>query len=449
MRHQEVIKQVTWVAAGSNPTHYYNRIMKQDDNPAYAHAMVQADSAARASALVGRLQKDLDARFPETQVIVNTLAQGPPVDSPVGFRIVGPNLDVLETLGDELRRVMHTVPQITHTRASVTSRAKLYYDADQVEAQLAGLTLEDLSGQLQGNLEGLTGGSVIEDLEELPVRIRYDGEVRGSLAQIASMQFVSPVTSQWIPANSLGEMEVEPERGSITRRDGERVNIVYGFVARGALPIEVTQDIVARLDDEGFVLPPGYRLLQEGDSESQAEAVGQLMTYLPILIMLMVASIVLSFRSALLAAIVGSVALLSGGLGMLSLWLGGYNLGFNPLLGSAGLIGVAINGTIVVLAALRADSDARRGDLDAVVRVTQREARHILSTTGTTIGGFLPLLILTGGDFWPPLAVVMAGGVGFSVTLSLLFTPAVYRLACQRLGHQRSPVHEDALGAMT
>jgi multidrug efflux pump subunit AcrB len=60
--------------------------------------------------------------------------------------------------------------------------------------------------------------------------------------------------------------------------------------------------------------------------------------------------------------------------------------------------------------------------------------RHILTTTLTTVGGFLPLL-LSGGDFWPPLAVVIAGGVGLSIFLGLFFTPALYRLT---LGRERT-----------
>jgi multidrug efflux pump subunit AcrB len=141
----------------------------------------------------------------------------------------------------------------------------------------------------------------------------------------------------------------------------------------------------------------------------------------------MITTLVLSFRSVSLAALIGVVAILAVGLGMLSLSLGQYALGFNAIIGSAGLIGVAINGTIVVLAALRADPDATCCNVDAMVRETVGATRHIVSTTVTTIGGFLPLLLFTGGDFWPPLAVVIAGGVGFSITLSLFFTPAVYR----------------------
>ena len=65
-------------------------------------------------------------------------------------------------------------------------------------------------------------------------------------------------------------------------------------------------------------------------------------------------------------------------------------------------------------------------------------SRHILSTTFTTVAGFSPLL-LSGGTFWPPLAVVIAGGVGFSVILSLLFTPAAYALLYRKSrNHEKS-----------
>ena len=388
--------------------------------------------------MVRELGPDLEARFPEAQVIVAPFAQGPPVDAPVGFRIVGPSLRLLAEKGAELRQVMHQMPEVTHSRASVASRAKLAFTADQTRVELAGMSLSSVAQQLQGNLEGFTGGSVREDLEELPVRIRYDNAVRSSLADIASMPLLPAGAERWVPADALGSMQVEPEAASITRRNGERVNIVHGWVVPGALPIEVSNRVLARLDAAGFSLPPGYRLELEGDSDAQRDAVAKLTTYLPVLLMLMLATLVMSFRSVVSAAIVALVAVLSAGLGMLSLWLSGFKLGFNPLLGSAGLVGVAINGAIVVLAGLRADADAKSGNVDAIVRVVQREARHVLATTATTMGGFVPLLVFSGGEFWPPLAVVMAGGVGLSVILSLVLTPALVTLVVRRRARQRA-----------
>ncbi len=72
--------------------------------------------------------------------------------------------------------------------------------------------------------------------------------------------------------------------------------------------------------------------------------------------------------------------------------------------------------------------------MDAIVAETLGATRHIVATTLTTVGGFLPLILFSGGDFWPPLAVVIAGGVGLSITLGLLFTPAVYRRWIARNG---------------
>ena len=115
-----------------------------------------------------------------------------------------------------------------------------------------------------------------------------------------------------------------------------------------------------------------------------------------------------------------------------SLWAGSYPLGFNPILGTAGLVGVAINASIVVLAAIRANPLSASGDPDAIVYETFQPTRHIVSTTLTTVGGFLPLLLFSGGDFWPPLAVVIAGGGGLSISLGLLLTPAVYGLMAPR-----------------
>jgi multidrug efflux pump len=99
---------------------------------------------------------------------------------------------------------------------------------------------------------------------------------------------------------------------------------------------------------------------------------------------------------------------------------------------------VAINGSIVVIAAIAANDKAMLGDTKAIVEETMSCSRHILSTTFTTVGGLIPLLLFSEGSFWPPLAVVLAGGVGFSVILSLVFTPVLVASLCRlRLKRQQ------------
>ena len=88
---------------------------------------------------------------------------------------------------------------------------------------------------------------------------------------------------------------------------------------------------------------------------------------------------------------------------------------------------LAINGAIIVLSALKADPETSAGDIESSADVVVDATRHIISTTVTTIGGFVPL-ILFGGTFWPPLATAIAGGVGGSAILAPYTVPAVYQM---------------------
>jgi multidrug efflux pump subunit AcrB len=429
MREHDEVRQVTWVAGASSPPVYYNQLRRQDHNPAYARGVVQLHKAAPSKHIEALLQERLSERFPDAQIVVKAFGQGPPITAPIGMRIVGPDPDRLRLLGEQLRERLQNQPSVTHTQASIQGgEPKLWLDADEQQARLAGLTLTEIAGQFQVALDGRVGGRVLEDLEDLPVRIRYADSDRNTLEAISTLRLSVAGGDSWIPANALGRLRLTPELQSITRRNGERVNTVNGYLRQGTLPIEITNAVLADIEDGGLILPPGYRIELAGDSAEQQRAIGQLLTYAPLLATLMVATLVLSFRSFALAGLIGVVALLSVGLGMLSLWAGGYPLGFNPIIGTAGLIGVAINGSIVVLAAIRNNPAAHTGDPRAIVEETIGATRHIVSTTLTTVAGFMPLLLFSGGDFWPPLAIVIAGGVGLSGLLSLVLTPAAYRL---------------------
>ncbi|NNF16305.1 MAG: efflux RND transporter permease subunit [Gammaproteobacteria bacterium] len=439
IRKQDGVRQVNAMIGGTYPTIYYNRIMRIRNDSSHAHLMVYTESLADARRLVRTLSPDFSRRFGEAQVLVKEFAQGPPVEAPVGFRIAGPDTETLRLLGEELRRIMHTVPEISATRATIMGGvAKLNVRADVEQTRLAGLALTQVAGQLQNNLEGGVGGTVLEDLESLPIRIRYAADERDTAAAVSATKLLSPVTNTWVPLNALGDTVLQPDDAAISRYNGIRINRVLGYLQPGEFAIDVNKALKKALAVADFRMPPGYTLSTEGDSAEQADALGDLLTYLPVLLMLMITTLVLSFRSVTLAAAIICVAGLSVGLGMFSIWLGQYPLGFTAIIGSVGLVGVAINGTIVVLASIRNNARARRGEIEAMLDATVHTTRHIISTTLTTIGGFAPLLLFTGGDFWPPLAIVIAGGVGFSFTLSLFFAPAVYRFLA---------VHRNALPA--
>jgi biotin carboxyl carrier protein len=242
-----------------------------------------------------------------------------------------------------------------------------------------------------------------------------------------------------IPLSALSRMELVPEVSGISRYNGERSNTVQAFLSPYTLIAESLADFRRRFAASDFVLPDGYRMEIGGENEQRSEAIGNLMLFALPLLVLMAGTIILSFNSFRFAAVIGSVAVLSIGLAMLGVWLFGYPLGFLAVVGTMGLVGLAINGGIVVLAALRANPEAMQADPEATREVVVGATRHILGTTLTTVGGFVPL-ILFGGRFWPPMATAIAGGVGGSAILSLYLVPSLFMLIVRR--RERVPMTE-------
>jgi multidrug efflux pump subunit AcrB len=141
------------------------------------------------------------------------------------------------------------------------------------------------------------------------------------------------------------------------------------------------------------VLPAGYMLEYGGEAAKRNDAVGNLVASVAPLVVVMLASLVLTFNAFRMAGLISLVGILSAGLGMLMLWLFNYPFGFVAIIGTMGLVGVAINDSIVVLAALMGDAEARRGEPAAISRIVLRSTRHVLATTLTTLAGFAPLFL--------------------------------------------------------
>ncbi|TWT99238.1 Nickel and cobalt resistance protein CnrA [Botrimarina colliarenosi] len=425
------VKAVDWFLGESGPAFYYNMIANRSGVPQYAQAMVQIDSNEDYFGVVREVQQALNEALPAARFLVRQLEQGPPFDAPIEARLFGPDLDELGRLGREVRRVMSQTADIVHTQSDLSETLpKLAVTVDEASARLAGLDNETVARQLDATLEGAVGGSVLEGTESLPVRVRVAGAERSDLNHIAATDLIGRTATgeaTRTPLSAVADLRLTPERSAIPHFNSERMNEVKAFITAGALPSEVQGRFVERLAGSGFTLPPGYRLEYGGEGSKRNDAVGNLMSNVAVLLVLMAATLVLSFGSFRMAAIIGAVAALSVGLALGSLAIAGYPFGFTAIIGTMGLIGVGINDTIVVLAAIRDDAKARTGDAAAIRDVVVRSSRHVIATTLTTIAGFMPL-ILGGGGFWPPMAITIAGGVGGATLLALVLAPSAYTL---------------------
>ncbi len=450
---EDEILDVAWVVGRSAPAFYYNMVGNRDQAPGFAQALIRTASPAATERLLVALHADLPPAYTQVRFVIRSLTQGPPVNAPVELRLVGQDIDALRLAGDDLRARLAEVSTVAMVRTGISGGApKLTLEADETRARLLGLDLGAIARQMEAGLEGVTGGSLLEGTEELPVRVRLGAGLRGDPVAIGDMPILPPTAAQIasagqfpaVPLSTLGALQLEPSESTITRRNGERVNTVQGFLMPGVLPAVALSEAMALLDADGYSPPQGIRLETGGDSDARNSTVQALVAPLGLIITLSIAVVVMTFNSFRLTLIAFTVAGLSAGLSMLALAVFDYPFGINAIIGVIGSIGVSINAALIVLSGLQEDPRAAAGDRAAMVDVVAGSARHITSTTITTVGGFLPL-ILSGGGFWPPFAMSVAGGVALSVTLAFAFTPQMFALTLSR----RKPADDTKQAAET
>lgn len=426
-----------WFVGESAPAVYYNTIGNSDGVASYASAFVTTGDVDDPRKILPALQLQLMKEFPQARIMALPFEQGPPFAAPIEVRIVGPDLGILKELGEKIRLTMSNTQDITYTTASLSGSApqvSVYPNEKMIRS--LGLSNSDIPSQLNSELGGTIAGTVMEGSTEVAIRVRLNNATRSTMSNLTTMPILPVPRSSMqtnrssndykgIPLEQLADIVLEPSPMRIDRNQNERINTVAGFLTPYAFPSVAVADFRQRLSAQDTVLPEGYRIEFGGEEEERGEAVSSIMATFVTFLWLMVAVIVLSLNSFRYAGIIGAVGFLSIGLALLGVWASGYPLGFTSLIGTLGLIGLAINGAIIVLSALKANPKALAGDEETVVDIVVESTRHIVSTTITTIGGFLPL-ILFGGHFWPPLAMAIAGGVAGSAILALYMVPSMF-----------------------
>ncbi len=456
----------SWFLGESAPPFYYNVISRRKNSPNYGQAIVTLRTNRDALFLIRRLQLELDNQFPEAQILVRQLEQGPPFDAPVEIRIFGSELEQLKQFGQDIRALSTRVPNVLHSRTALdNSRPIASVQIANRPAAWAGLDETQISEQLFASLQGLQAGTIIEGVEEIPVRVRMRGADHKSIDELGTVELFSPIaptlntvanaggklavgSSPWeakpialnsaVPVSAIADVSLKPQKATISRYNGRRVNEVQCFITAGTLPSVALADLLHAIDQSNMrEMPPGFEMEIGGEAAERDAAVGRLMQNVSVLAVGMVAALVLALSSFRLAALIGIVATLATGLGLGALWLFGYPFGFMAIVGTMGLIGIAINDSIVVISALGQSADVRAGQIEATIDTVVEVTRHVLATTATTVVGFAPL-VLSGGGFWPPLAVAIGTGVAGATLISLTLVPCLFRL----MGRNSAPAKQ-------
>ena len=440
LRKDERVTDSYWSIGQGAPRVFYNVISLNEGVASFAAAWVNTRSAQDTLDMLPELQAALSNALPEAEVLAIPFEQGPPTDAPVEMRIVGQDLNTLRQAAQELRRILATVDNVTYTRATLsTSEPKLSFVPHENAAALAGMSTGDLARRLNSALSGNMAGSVQEGNTEIPVRVRLANRYRNEVADLTTLPMLTD-RGAGIPLDELGSWQLVPTSTAIQRRQGERISTVQAYVVPFTLPAGVLQAFREKLDAANYSLPAGYRLQIGGEAEQSSSSMGSILSMFTLFALAMAAVVILSLNSFRYAAMIGLVGVLSFGLALFGVRLFGYPFGYMALIGSLGMMGLAINGAIIVLSALKANSQASQ-DIEVAADVVVDATRHIISTTVTTIGGFVPLIV-AGGTFWPPLATAIAGGVAGSAIIALYLVPSFFQLFTTRSATQR-PAEEN------
>jgi multidrug efflux pump subunit AcrB len=439
-----LIRRTDWSIGESAPPFYYNMRRSRQGIASWAEGLVLTVDEKQTDGLIRQLQRELDASYPRARIVVRGIDQGPPIEAPLEIELTGPNLEILRELGDAFRLRMARLADVTHTSTSIGAGApKLVFSLDEDRLRLLNLNLSAVAQSLDSSLQGRTGGELLEDTERLPVRARLAEADWSTAEQVVNMRLPAGVGDAaatlvpGVPLSSLGSYALVPSSSAITRKDGVRINTVQAYLTRGVLAEEVLKVLKQDLAGNPIAMPQGYQYRFGGDSEDRADVVQDIMAPFGLVLALLVATIVLTFNSWRLSAVAFLVCGCSMGLSLLALAVFRYPFGVQALIGVIGSIGVSINAAIIIMTALQLDEGARRGNKFAAREVVMDSSRHIVSTTVTTFGGFLPL-ILAGGGFWPPFAMAIAGGVLLSTIVSFYLVPPLF-LVLNGLGRKAEP----------
>ena len=366
---------------------------------------------------------------------LDMLATG--IKTPVGIKIFGPDLAVLDRIG---RQIEALLPAVEGTSSVFAERAiggrYLTIDLDRRAAARYGMTTDDVQMAMMAAVGGMYAGEVIEGRERYSVLVRYPRELRDAPAKIASVLVPTPTGAQV----ALGELaDIRVTRGSplIKSENAYLNNIVYVDV-RG-------RDIGSYVDDardllnEQLQLPVGYRLEWSGQFEAMERANRSLRVVVPITLAIIFLLLYFNFGSATEAGIVmlSLPFALVGGIWLM--WLLGYNTSVATAIGFIALAGVAAETGVIMLIYLdhayddrrRAGRMTGRSDVDAAVEYGAVErVRPKMMTVIAIIAGLLPILWGhgTGADVMKRIAAPMVGGMVSSTILTLIVIPAIYSL---------------------
>ncbi|VEB99662.1 Cation efflux system protein CusA [Cedecea lapagei] len=366
---------------------------------------------------------------------LDMLATG--IKSPVGIKVNGNNIAAIESVAEQIERVVKQVPGVTSALAERLGGGRYVdIDIDRRKAARYGVSVKELQSLVATVIGGENIGETIEGRERFPINVRYPRELRDNLQKLRDLPVITANGSQ-LALSELANIAITEGPPMLKSENARLSNWVYVDL-RGRDLKSAVEDM-QRAVAEQVKLPEGVSLSWSGQFEYLERATAKLKIVLPFTLLIIFVLLYVTFsrvKDALLIMATLPFSLIGG---VWLLYLLGYNLSVAGAVGFIALAGVSAEfGVIMVLYLNQAlarhqkmDEVQDRGMLrraiheGAVLRV-----RPKVMTVATIIAGLLPIMWGngTGSEVMRRIAAPMIGGMITAPLLSMLVIPAVYLL---------------------
>ncbi|TKS63754.1 MAG: cation transporter [Nitrospira sp.] len=371
------------------------------------------------------------------------------VRSPVGIKVLGPDLKTIEKIGLEIEQVLANVPG---TKSAFAERLNEGYYLDMIvnrrEAARYGLTVGDVQAVITSAIGGETVTTMVDGRERYPVNVRYKRELRDDPDRLKRVLIPTPSGAQ-IPLGQIADLIITQGPPSIADEAGALAGLVS--VAVSGRDLRGYVEDAQRAVRERVTLPPGYRLIWAGQYEHLVRAEERLKLVVPVTIGIILLLLYLNFGS-LTKSLIVLLSVPFAAIG--AIWYLdylGYNLSVAVWVGIIALAGVAAETGVVMLVYLdeayerrvREGRMATVHDLrETIMEGAVQRVRPKMMTVAAIMGGLLPIMWTTGtgADVMKRIAAPMIGGMVSSTILTLIVIPVLYFIWKRRMMSSGSPI---------
>jgi multidrug efflux pump subunit AcrB len=392
-------------------------------NPFFGQLVIVAKGLAARDRLQLRLEKKLANEFPEIVSRISPLELGPPVGWPLQYRVSGPDPDEVRKIALSFANVLGADARARHINFDWMEPARqIQINVNQDEARRLGVSSGALASIMHAILTGTTITQVRDDIYLINVVARA-GEKRAlSLQTLSTLQIPTPGGSM-VPLSQFATFAEAQESPLIWRRDRVPTLTVRADVAHGVLSDDVVERLAPKIKEFNAKLPAGYKTETGGLYEESKESQASVFAVVPLMIVLMLASmmvLLVSFRRLALVVCVMPLGLIGVVLTLLA-----FNrpLGFVAILGILALIGMIAKNAVILIVQIETFRAEGRPTFDAIVDSGALRIRPMMLTSISTVLGLIPIAPTV---FWGSMAFAIMGGLLVATLLTLIVLPALY-----------------------